>query len=221
MIRSTFSLVVSTPESRRISSRTRIDRFCASSTMSSTLRPAAYCSMRKLLSVAISSAFFILKGEKPNCTRTACRKATADTCVWLICAITTSDWISFRKDSISVVVPEPISPVITTKPSVNLMVDSMYALARACCLDRYRDCGSGLRRNGSSFSLNGSRYMRARFREPGGRRDCLLACDHRQIRQSLFPAPKRPILRDAHPGRQLCEQPPCPPVARGDGGLDQ
>ena len=54
------------------------ERFCASSTISSTLRPAAYCSMRKLLSVAISSAFFILKGEKPNCTSTDCRNSTAD-----------------------------------------------------------------------------------------------------------------------------------------------
>src|SRR5690242_4290361 len=59
----------------------------------------------------------------------------------------------------SVVLPEPISPVITTKPSVNQMVDSMYALARACCLLRYRNWGSGLSRNGSSLSLNRSRYM--------------------------------------------------------------
>jgi hypothetical protein len=82
------------------------------------------------------SPFFILKGEKPNCTRIACRKSTAETCVWLICATTTSAWISFRKDSMRVVLPAPISPVITTKPSVNQIVDSMYALARACCLDR-------------------------------------------------------------------------------------
>ena len=78
MIRSTFSLVVSTPESRRISSSTRMERFWASSTISSTLRPAAYCSIRKLLMVAISSAFFILKGEKPNCTSTAWRKSIAE-----------------------------------------------------------------------------------------------------------------------------------------------
>ena len=170
MIRSTFSFVVSTPDSSRISSSTRIERFCASSTMSSTLRPAAYCSTRKLLIVAISSAFFILKGEKPNCTSTACRKSIAETCVWLICATTTSAGISFRKDSISVVLPEPISPVITTKPSVNQIVDSMYALARACCFERYRNCGSGLNRNGSSFSLNGSRYKDAwGFRRLAGR----------------------------------------------------
>ena len=31
----------------------------------------------------------------------------------------------------SAVLPAPISPVITTKPSVNQIVDSMYALARA------------------------------------------------------------------------------------------
>ena len=136
MMRSTFSLVVSTPESMRISSSTRMERFCASSTISSTRRPAAYCSMRKLLSVLISSALRILKGEKPNCTSTACRKSIAVTCVWLICATTTSEGTSFRKDSIRVVLPEPISPVITTKPSVNQMVDSMYALARACCFDR-------------------------------------------------------------------------------------
>ncbi len=35
----------------------------------------------------------------------------------------------------------------------------MYALARACCLVRYRNCGSGLSRKGSSLSLNRSRYM--------------------------------------------------------------
>src|SRR3974377_2217692 len=39
------------------------------------------------------------------------------------------------------------------------MVDSMYALARACCFERYRNCGSGLKRNGNSLSLKGSRYM--------------------------------------------------------------
>ncbi len=59
----------------------------------------------------------------------------------------------------SVVLPAPISPVMTTKPSVNQIVDSMYALARACCFERYRNSGSGLSRNGSSLSLNGSRYM--------------------------------------------------------------
>ncbi len=89
--------------------------------------------------VLMSSALRILKGAKPNCTSTACRKSMADTWVWLICATTTSDGTSLRKDSISVVFPEPISPVITTKPSVNQMVDSMYALARACCFDRYRN----------------------------------------------------------------------------------
>ncbi len=31
--------------------------------------------------VAMSSAFFILKGEKPNCTSTAWRKSIAETCV--------------------------------------------------------------------------------------------------------------------------------------------
>ena len=50
----------------------------------------------------------------------------------------------------SVVLPEPISPVMTTNPSVNQMVDSMYALARAWARDRNRNCGSGLSRNGSS-----------------------------------------------------------------------
>src|SRR5215472_9872964 len=83
----------------------------------------------------------------------------AETCVWLICATTTSVWTSFRKDSIRVVLPAPISPVMTTKPSVNQIVDSMYALARACCFERYRNCGSGLSRNGSSLSLKGSRYI--------------------------------------------------------------
>src|SRR5262250_1266923 len=159
MIRNTFSLVVSTPESRRISSSTLFDRFCASSTISSTRRPFAYCSTRNSLSVDSSSAFFMRNGWKPNCTSTLCRNSMADTCVWLICATTTSFSSSLRKVSISVVLPEPISPVITTKPSVNQMVDSMYALARACCLLRYRNCGSGLKRNGNSLSLKGSRYM--------------------------------------------------------------
>ena len=129
--------------------------------ISSTLRPAAYCSMRKLLSVAISSAFFILKGEKPNWTSTDCRNSTALTWVWLICAMTTSESSWRRKLSMSVVLPEPISPVITTKPSVNQMVDSMYALARAWARDRYRNCGSGLSRNGSSRSLKFSMYIAA------------------------------------------------------------
>src|SRR5215469_3078057 len=194
MMRRTFSFVVSTPERRRISSSTRIDRFCASSTMSSTLRPAAYCSMRKLLIVAISSAFFILKGEKPNCTSTAWRKSIADTCVWLIWATTTSVCTSLRKDSMSVVFPEPISPVMTTKPSVNQMVDSMYALARACCFERYRNCGSGLSRKGSSLSLKGSRYMGVG---------------------------SQAMLRDANAHGQILEQASRPGITGGGGALHQ
>src|SRR4029077_5759741 len=194
MMRSTFSLVVSTPESRRISSSTRMLRFCASSTIRSTRRPAAYCSMRKLLSVAMSSALRILKGEKPNWASTACRKSIAVTCVWLICATTTSAGTSLRKDSIRVVLPEPISPVMRTKPSVNQIVDSMYALARACCFDRYRNCGSGLSRNGNSLSLKGSRYMRVG---------------------------SQPMLRDAHAGGQILEEYQRPGVAAGRGRLHQ
>jgi hypothetical protein len=41
------------------------------------------------------------------------------------------------------------------------MVDSMYALARAWALDRKRNCGSGLSRNGSSRSLKLSIYIAA------------------------------------------------------------
>src|ERR1700675_2288014 len=101
----------------------------------------------------------MLNGEKPNCTRTVCRNAVGLSWVWLICATTASVCISCRKVSIKVVLPEPISPVITTNPSVNQIVDSMYALARACCLLKYRNCGSGLRRNGNSWSLKSSKYM--------------------------------------------------------------
>src|SRR5688572_7363571 len=159
MIRSTFSFVVSTPDSRRISSSTRFERFCASSTISITFRPAAYCSTRNWLRVAISSALRILKGVNPNCTSTACRNSIGETCVWATWATTTSLSSSRRNVSSSVVLPEPISPVITTKPSVNQIVDSMYALARAWCFDRYRNAGSGLSRNGSSVSWKCSRYM--------------------------------------------------------------
>src|ERR1700722_3140073 len=101
----------------------------------------------------------MLKGENPNCTSTVCRNAVGDNWVWLICATTASVCSSRKNVSIKVVLPAPISPVITTKPSVNQIVDSMYALARACCLLRYRNCGSGLRRNGKSWSLKSSRYM--------------------------------------------------------------
>src|SRR5882757_2528081 len=101
----------------------------------------------------------MLKGEKPNCTNTVCKNAVGESCVWLICATTTSLCSSRKNVSINVVLPAPISPVITTKPSVNQIVDSMYALARACCLLKYRNCGSGLRRNGNSWSLNSSKYI--------------------------------------------------------------
>src|SRR2546423_5478718 len=130
----------------------------------------------------------------PNCASAACRKSMADTCVWLICATTTSAGTSLRKDSISVVLPEPISPVITTKPSVNQMVDSMYALARACCFDRYRNWGSGLSRNGNSLSLKGSRYM-------------LVG--------------SQPMLRDANADGQIPEQASRASVTAGGGGLDR
>src|SRR5262249_15608469 len=129
-----------------------------------------------------------------------------------------------RKLSISVVLPEPISPVITTKPSVNQIVDSMYALARACCLDRYRNCGSGLSRNGSSFSLNGSRYMRSRA-------GCMRRYSARLLAVGVRHPAKRAggrefqatvlILGDAPSGRQSGEQPACPPVAGLRTGLDQ
>src|ERR1700738_5339336 len=101
----------------------------------------------------------MLKGENPNCIRTVCRNPVGESWVWLICATTASICNSCKNVSIRVVLPAPISPVITTNPSVNQIVDSMYALARACCLLRYRNCGSGLSRKGSSFSLNSSRYM--------------------------------------------------------------
>src|SRR5256884_6452125 len=190
---STLSLVVPTPDSRPITPNPRRVRFCPPPTTNTPLRPAAYCSTRKLLTVLMSSALRILKGEKPNCTSTACRKSMADTCVWLICATTTSAGTSLRKDSISVVLPEPISPVITTKPSVNQMVDSMYALARACCFDRYRNWGSGLSRNGNSLSLKGSRYM-------------LVG--------------SQPMLRDANADGQILEQASRASVTPGGGRLD-
>src|SRR5438477_10868902 len=107
--------------------------------------------------------------------------------------MTTSDWISLRKDSMSVVLPEPISPVITTKPAVNQMVDSMYALARACCFDRYRNWGSGLSRNGNSLSLKGSRYM-------------LVG--------------SQPMLRDANADAQILEPASRASVTPGGGRLD-
>ena len=91
-----------------------------------------------------------------------------ESCVWLMCARTMSGGSSARKLSISVVLPEPMSPVITTKPSASQIVDSMYALARACCLLANRNCGSGVSRNGGSVSLNSSQYILAR--EPLGSR---------------------------------------------------
>ena len=123
------------------------------------MRPAAYCSTRNWFSVAISSALRILNGVKPNWTSTACRNSIGETWVCATWHTTTSFSSSRRKVSRSVVFPEPISPVITTKPSVNQMVDSMYALARAWCFDRYRNAGSGLSRNGNSVSWKWSRYM--------------------------------------------------------------
>ena len=64
-------------------------------------------------------------GLKPNATSTDCRNSVEDTWVWLICATSTSFSSSRRKVSINVVLPQPISPVMTTKPSVNQTVDSM------------------------------------------------------------------------------------------------
>ena len=125
MIRSTFSFGVSIPDSSRTSSSTVWVRFCASSITNTSLRPASYCSTRNSLRVASSSAFFILNGLKPNCTSTDCRNSSEDTWVWLICATMTSFCSSCRKVSISVVLPQPISPLITTKPSANHTVDSM------------------------------------------------------------------------------------------------
>ena len=66
----------------------------------------------------------------------------------------------------SVVLPEPMSPVITTKPSASQIVDSMYAFARACCLLANRNCGSGVSRNGGSVSWNSSQYIQIRGVQP-------------------------------------------------------
>src|SRR5882672_11776334 len=76
-----------------------------------------------------------------------------------MCAITMSGGNSARKLSISVVLPDPMSPVITTKPAASQIVASMYAFARECCLLANRNCGSGVRRNGGSLSWNNSQYM--------------------------------------------------------------
>src|SRR5690606_2830863 len=48
---------------------------------------------------------------------------------------------------------------MTTNPSASQIVDSMYALARACCLLANRNCGSGVSRKGGSLSLNSSQYI--------------------------------------------------------------
>src|SRR6187402_3041653 len=179
---------------------------CPARMMRITFRPAAYCSIRKPLMVAMSSAFFILKGENPNCTSTDCRNSTAVTCVWLICAITTSESSWRRKLSISVVLPAPISPVMTTKPSVNQMVDSMYAFARACARDRNRNCGSGLSRNGNSRSLKFSRYMAAQD------------ITGKQAPGACLPGV---VLPFCEPGRAVYarQDPECPQVPLARGGL--
>ena len=64
-------------------------------------------------------------GRKPNWLSTACRNCTAVIWVWAMRATVTDSSSSERNFSISVVLPAPISPVITTKPSVNQTVDSM------------------------------------------------------------------------------------------------
>jgi hypothetical protein len=76
-----------------------------------------------------------------------------------MCASTMSSGSSARKLSMRVVLPEPMSPVMTTNPSESQIVDSMYALARECCLLANRNCGSGVSRNGGSVSWNSSQYM--------------------------------------------------------------
>src|SRR5258708_16719726 len=70
----------------------------------------------------------------------------------------------------------------------------MYALARACCFERYRNWGSGLSRNGNSLSLKGSRYMG----ESGVA-----------------------MLRDAYGHGQITRQPPRARIAQGGGRLDE
>ena len=60
------------------------------------------------------------------------------------------------------VLPEPISPVITTKPSVNQMVDSMYALARAWCLRQVQELRVRAQPERQLLQLESSRYMRSR-----------------------------------------------------------
>ena len=77
------------------------------------------------------SAFFILNGWKPELDQQRLQELERR---HLRLVDLRDDDVLGRvpsgKVSISVVLPEPISPVMTTKPSVNQIVDSMYALAR-------------------------------------------------------------------------------------------
>jgi hypothetical protein len=106
----------------------------------------------KSLIIESSSTLRLRNGLNPNSTSNACKNSTGESWVWLMWASAMSFGSSERNASISVVLPEPISPVMTTNPSASQIVDSMYAFARACCLLANRNCGSGVRRNGGSVS---------------------------------------------------------------------
>ena len=72
-----------------------------------------------------SSTLRLLNGLKPNSVNTDCRNWVGVSCVCETTAQTTSSSSSDRKDCRSVVLPEPISPVMTTNPSASQMVDSI------------------------------------------------------------------------------------------------
>src|SRR5439155_1626938 len=80
-------------------------------------RPGGAQPKEKVLSMSSSSTFFALNGLSPKSTSIACRNSTSSSCVWNIFATTTFSSSSDRTFWISVVLPQPISPVITTKPS--------------------------------------------------------------------------------------------------------
>ena len=72
--------------------------------------------------------------------------------VWTIRAVTYCEPSSRRAVLSTVVLPVPISPVMTTKLSWFISAKRTLAAARECCPVMNRNLGSGARSNGRQFS---------------------------------------------------------------------
>ncbi len=112
-----FDFSVSILESMRISSSAGSDRFCASSITSSTIRPAARSLTRNSPNALSIAGLLMPAGSMPRSIIAASSSSRGSNSVFMTRATVVRSSTLRSSVCSSVVLPEPIAPVITTKPA--------------------------------------------------------------------------------------------------------